>query len=442
MTCASHAPCGRTSWPGIGLFVTVTIVPATLTVAGHPQNGSVTFVPDTAAVWYVATNEDVSMVRRTGTVSKSGLTKIFAGSAGPYPRAGGTTILFESPIARPWIPMSKPGTTPPLPVVTAERAGHDDFGLTWGTAINIMVLASKPGDNSRGSAVRSRERHVVDVNRLEVVEDHARARGNGSPVHVHLSWAVERLAPDAVEVPDRVEAIYIRLDMDFAARVVRMQRLDAHGTQPHVGGNRDRGASRVDFERHVPMIRQLIGSDCDAREGLGRDRRQVVHTEAAQDEEGDHRDVPLLDVNRRRGPSRAGPAGLLPQLFSESRGVGMARVDVIEMPEEVLRLHGDVADGTVIRLRQRVTFRFSDGRMERGLLFRNDAYAPRTHAYIAPEASVDRIGLSPSTLSTARSKSAIVTTSRSSRIANIPASVHIAWMSAPVVPSQRAASTP
>src|SRR5713226_7078212 len=117
----------------------------------------------------------------------------------------------------------------------------------------------------------------------------------------------------------------------------------------------------------------------------------------------------------------------------------MPRVNVVQVPEEVLRFHRDVADGTVIR-RQRVTFRFR--RRERGLLFRGDAYAPRTQAYIAPDASVERIGLSPSTLSTARSKSAIVTTSRSSRIANMPASVHIAWMSAPVVPSHRAARTP
>src|SRR6266571_5662722 len=133
-TCASHAPYGRTTWPGIGLFVTVTIVPATLTVAVHPQNGSVTFVPDTAAVWYVATNEDVSIVSRTGTDSKSGLTKIFAGSAGPYPRAGGTAIVLESPIARPWIPTSNPGTTPPLPIVTgrgeypSRQANMNAFG--------------------------------------------------------------------------------------------------------------------------------------------------------------------------------------------------------------------------------------------------------------------------------------------------------------------------
>src|SRR5436309_10726577 len=190
------------------------------------------------------------------------------------------------------------------------------------------------------------------------------------------------------------------------------------------------------------MIRQLVGSDRDAREGLGRDRRQVVHAEPAQDKQDHQHDLPLLDVNRGRGPLRTSPSGLLPQLFSESRGVRMARMGVSEMPEEVLRLHGDIADGTMIRLRQCVTFRLSDGRMERGLLFRSDAIGPRTHAYIAPDASVERIGLSPSTLSTARPKSAIVTTSRSSRIANIPASVHIAWMLAPVVTSQRDGRTP
>src|SRR3989304_2043901 len=58
---------------------------------------------------------------------------------------------------------------------------------------------------------------------------------------------------------------------------------------------------------------------------------------------------------------------------------------------------------------------------------------------MAPEAESWRIGLSPWTLSTARSKSSIVTRSRSSRIANMPASGHIAWMSAPLAPSARAA---
>src|SRR5436309_3430055 len=121
-TCASHPPYGRTSWPGIGLFVTVTIVPATATVAVQPQNGSVTFVPETAAAWYLATKVEGSIVSRTGTDSISGFTKIFVGSAAPYPRAGGTTIVFVSPIARPWIPVSNPGTTPPLPIVTGRGA--------------------------------------------------------------------------------------------------------------------------------------------------------------------------------------------------------------------------------------------------------------------------------------------------------------------------------
>src|SRR5437899_9304198 len=79
-TCASHPPYGRRSWPGIGLFVTVTIEPATLTVAVQPQKGSVTFVPETAAAWYFATKVDRSIVSRTGTDSTRGLTKILVGS--------------------------------------------------------------------------------------------------------------------------------------------------------------------------------------------------------------------------------------------------------------------------------------------------------------------------------------------------------------------------
>src|SRR5206468_5511246 len=92
---------------------------------------------------------------------------------------------------------------------------------------------------------------------------------------------------------------------------------------------------------------------------LRRNRREVVHAKPAQDKQDHQHDVPLPNVDRRRGPLRASPAGLLPQLFSESRGVRMAWMRVIEMPEEVLRLHRDIADGTMIRLRQGVTFRLS-----------------------------------------------------------------------------------
>src|SRR5205809_7470629 len=86
---------------------------------------------------------------------------------------------------------------------------------------------------------------------------------------------------------------------------------------------------------------------------------------------------------------------------------------------------------------------FVTGERSQGeLVFRNDADGGRTDAYMAPEESPDRTGLSPRTLSTARSNSVIGTVSRSSRIANMPASVQIAWLSAPVAPSQRDASTP
>src|SRR5437016_13384065 len=44
------------------------------------------------------------------------------------------------------------------------------------------------------------------------------------------------------------------------------------------------------------------------------------------------------------------------------------------------------------------------GRSQGELVFRNDADGGRTHAYMAPEESPDRTGLSPRTLSTARSK--------------------------------------
>src|SRR6266699_1448310 len=139
-TCASHPPYGRRSWPGSGLFVTVAV---------QPQKGSVTFVPETAAAWYFATKVDRSIVSRTGTDSTRGLTKILVGSAGPYPRAGGTTIVFESPIARPWIPVSNPGTTPPLPIVTGRgayelcQANMNAFGYeALSCAIDRMLVSN------------------------------------------------------------------------------------------------------------------------------------------------------------------------------------------------------------------------------------------------------------------------------------------------------------
>src|SRR2546426_391777 len=67
----------------------------------------------------------------------------------PYPRAGGTTILFESPIARPWIPMSKPGTTPPLPIVTGRgayspcQANMNAFGYEALSFAMAAMLVSK-----------------------------------------------------------------------------------------------------------------------------------------------------------------------------------------------------------------------------------------------------------------------------------------------------------
>src|SRR2546422_10699692 len=120
----------------------------------------------------------------------------------------------------------------------------------------------------------------------------------------------------------------------------------------------------------------------------------------------------------------------------------MPRMDVVQVTDEILRLHHHIADGAAIRLGQCSTFAERRTRTGVGDLFRNDAYETRTHAYIAPDESTERTGLSPRTLSTARSKSVIVTTSRSSRIANIPASAHVACMAPPGAPSHRAASTP
>src|SRR3989475_6506730 len=78
-----QAPYGRTNSPGTGLFVNVTMLPATLTVWVQPQNGSVTFIPETGDVRYVAAKSAVLIVTRTGTDSNRGFTTNFVGSAAP-----------------------------------------------------------------------------------------------------------------------------------------------------------------------------------------------------------------------------------------------------------------------------------------------------------------------------------------------------------------------
>src|SRR6266566_2113261 len=83
-TSASQPAYGRTICPGKGLFVTVTTDPDTATVEDQPQNGSVTFDPETGGTLY--------------RVSKS-------------------VTVIVSPTAMPWTPRSKPlmtcrGTAP------------------------------------------------------------------------------------------------------------------------------------------------------------------------------------------------------------------------------------------------------------------------------------------------------------------------------------------
>ena len=199
----------------------------------------------------------------------------------------------------------------------------------------------------------------------------------------------------------------------------------------------------IDHEKGVIVDDSHLGAA--ERDDVRRARRLGEHIIAARtrsDDEGNDHHMESPEAKRPRGPLGCHAPGLRFQLFAEGGDVRMARMDVVQVTDEILRPHHHIADGAAIRLGQRSTFVERRTRTGVGDLFRNDADEARTHAYIAPDESTERTGLSPRTLSTARSKSVIVTTSRSSRIANIPASVHIAWMSAPVVPSHRAARTP
>src|SRR6266581_6633528 len=288
---------------------------------------------------------------------------------------------------------------------------------------------------------RSRERWIVQLDRLLVVQHDARTRAHGRRVHEHLGWAPERLPPDREEVPDRVRASHGRLDVNQAARVVRVDRLEAPRDDPDAGGDRDLDTVRENPELGVPVI-HVVGP-AHAGEGLGRtgieERGHVVRAEDANRHQGDERHLPRPHPDRGR-VLRRDPARFRLQPLPDLRSVRMAGMRVVQMAEQVLPLDGDVADRTSLGVRHGLST--PSAPIQCGRLFRNAVDASRTHAYMAPEESGVRIGFSPKTFSTARSKSVIVTTSRSSRIANMPASVHIAWMSAPVAPSHRPARMP
>src|SRR2546425_146669 len=107
-TSASQPAYGRTICPGKGLFVRVTSDPDTATVEDQPQNGSVTFDPDTGGTLYRVSKCVTVIVARTATDSRSCLTTNFGVSAEPYTIDGGTTTTFEAPTAIPWAPSPKP----------------------------------------------------------------------------------------------------------------------------------------------------------------------------------------------------------------------------------------------------------------------------------------------------------------------------------------------
>src|SRR5437667_6259213 len=113
----------------------------------------------------------------------------------------------------------------------------------------------------------------------------------------------------------------------------------------------------------------------DAREGgcAGKQRRQVDGTQTAQDNHYDEGDLPPANAEWPTGFPLRNPARFLLQLLQQIGPIGMPRMDGVQMADEVLRLHRDIADWTAVHLRHDDLD--CDRMREDALVFRNAADA-------------------------------------------------------------------
>src|SRR5712692_1899375 len=118
----------------------------------------------------------------------------------------------------------------------------------------------------------------------------------------------------------------------------------------------------------------------DAREGgwTRQQRRQVDGAETAQDEDHDEGDLPPANANRTTRFPLRNPSGFLLQLLQETGSIRVPRMDVVQMANEVLRFHRDIADWTAVHLRHGDLVR--DRMRER---IRSYLGVPRTRVWIA-----------------------------------------------------------
>src|SRR5712664_319563 len=91
----------------------------------------------------------------------------------------------------------------------------------------------------------------------------------------------------------------------------------------------------------------------DAREGgcTGEQWRQVDGTQTAQDNHRDEGDLPPANAKRPTRLPPRNPTGFLLQLLQEAGSIRMPRVVVVQVANEVLGLHRNIADRTAVHLR-------------------------------------------------------------------------------------------
>src|SRR6266705_4256133 len=91
----------------------------------------------------------------------------------------------------------------------------------------------------------------------------------------------------------------------------------------------------------------------DAREGLctGKQRRQGHRPNTAKDDDHHEGDLPPANAKRPTGLPLPNPTGFLLQFLQEAGPVRMPRMVVVQVANEVLGLHRNIADRAAVHLR-------------------------------------------------------------------------------------------
>src|SRR5436853_5621700 len=81
---------------------------------------------------------------------------------------------------------------------------------------------------------------------------------------------------------------------------------------------------------------------------MGRGLYYVVPAEPSEDDGHHYEDMPSAHADRTAGRPPRGPSRLRLQFLDQFRGVGMPRMDVVQMADQILGSHRHVADRTMV----------------------------------------------------------------------------------------------